>query len=196
MPSNHGRPPVEYCRGTKSSQALSSRPLRNTAASPTAATRAMAVNGPMPGITCSRWQAGSAWLIATICASNCLTRSSRRRNSSPRLLGGVRAPNLPPQGAGLRCECAPNLPPCTCPDRCLQAAPLLASGGFRALNLPPQGAGLRCRCPLNLPPCTCPDRWWCRCPLNLPPQTSCMRRRRALHLPQVWVSASATRWWV
>ena len=44
-------PPVEFCRGTRPSQAAKSRPLRNVSgggARATRATRAVAINGPIP----------------------------------------------------------------------------------------------------------------------------------------------------
>ena len=50
MPNSFALPPVEYCRGTMPSQAANSRPLRNAAPLPIAATMAVAVTGPMPGI--------------------------------------------------------------------------------------------------------------------------------------------------
>ena len=46
MPSSFARPPVECWRGTSPSHAASSRPLRNSVASPTAATSAVAVSTP------------------------------------------------------------------------------------------------------------------------------------------------------
>ena len=54
MPSSVGFPPVERCCGTMPSQVASSRPLRHSAASPTAATSAVDVSGPTPGIASSR----------------------------------------------------------------------------------------------------------------------------------------------
>src|SRR5579862_1614725 len=50
MPSSLALPPVEYCRGTRPSQAAKSRPLRKAAPLPMAATMAVATIGPIPGI--------------------------------------------------------------------------------------------------------------------------------------------------
>ena len=44
-----GLPPLECCLGTNPSQAASCRPFLNSLASPTVATIALAVIGPMPG---------------------------------------------------------------------------------------------------------------------------------------------------
>src|ERR1039458_4814608 len=54
MPSSFCRPPVEYSRGTRPSQAANSRPLPNAAPLPIAAISAVAVTGPMPGIASRR----------------------------------------------------------------------------------------------------------------------------------------------
>src|SRR3981081_2002325 len=56
MPSNFCLPPVEYSPGTFPIQAARFRPFPNVFALPTAATRAVAVTGPTPGISVSRWQ--------------------------------------------------------------------------------------------------------------------------------------------
>src|ERR1700692_1257716 len=50
MPASFALPPVEYCFGTKPIHAAKSRPLRNAAPLPIAATIAVATMGPMPGI--------------------------------------------------------------------------------------------------------------------------------------------------
>ena len=50
-------PPVEYSRGTIPTHAAKSRPLRNALPLPIAATRAVAVTGPIPGMAVSRQQA-------------------------------------------------------------------------------------------------------------------------------------------
>ncbi len=50
MPSSFALPPVEYWRGTMPSHAANSRPLRNAAPLPMAATMAVATTGPIPGI--------------------------------------------------------------------------------------------------------------------------------------------------
>jgi hypothetical protein len=47
-------PPVEFCRGTKPSQAANSRPERNTFGSATVVAMAVAMIGPMPGMLASR----------------------------------------------------------------------------------------------------------------------------------------------
>src|SRR6266446_2802275 len=56
MPSNFCLPPVVYSPGTIPIQAASFRPFGNALALPTAAIRAVAVTGPTPGISVSRWQ--------------------------------------------------------------------------------------------------------------------------------------------
>ena len=49
-------PPVEFCLGVSPIQALKARPERKTPGSGTAATSAVAVKGPTPGIAASRWE--------------------------------------------------------------------------------------------------------------------------------------------
>lgn len=57
MPSQVGLPPLECWRGTRPSQAASWRPFLKVVASPTAATHAVAVSGPLPSLWASRGQA-------------------------------------------------------------------------------------------------------------------------------------------
>jgi hypothetical protein len=54
-------PPVEFCRGTRPSQAANSRPLRNMLGSATVAATAVALMGPMPGMLAKRWLTGLVW---------------------------------------------------------------------------------------------------------------------------------------
>lgn len=60
MPSSLGLPPVEYCRGTIPSHAPRSRALPNAEPSPTAATSAVALRAPIPGIDAKRRVAASS----------------------------------------------------------------------------------------------------------------------------------------
>jgi hypothetical protein len=59
-------PPVEFCRGTRPSQAANSRPLRKPLGSVTVAAIAVAMIGPMPGILASRWLTGSQHLARQV----------------------------------------------------------------------------------------------------------------------------------
>ena len=72
IPSSFALPPVEYCRGTSPSHAAKSRPLRNAAPFPMAATRAVATMGPMPGICRMRQQPAS---LEAICSSRSVSSS-------------------------------------------------------------------------------------------------------------------------
>src|SRR5260370_26493723 len=54
MPPSRIFPSVEFCRGTKPSQAANSRPERNTFGSATVVAMAVAMMGPMPGMLASR----------------------------------------------------------------------------------------------------------------------------------------------
>src|SRR5262249_11047073 len=54
IPNRRSFPPVECWRGTSPSQAAHCRPFLNVLASLTAATRAVALRGPIPGIVISR----------------------------------------------------------------------------------------------------------------------------------------------
>src|SRR5258705_9145309 len=80
MPSSFALPPVECCRGTSPSHAAKSRPLRNAAPLPMAATMAVATIGPMPGILRMRLQPAS---LVEICSSLSVS-SSIIRVKSPR----------------------------------------------------------------------------------------------------------------
>jgi len=66
MPSNFCLPPVEYSRGTIPTHAARSFPLRKPVPLPIAATRAVAVTGPIPGIDVSRWQASFSLAVSWI----------------------------------------------------------------------------------------------------------------------------------
>src|SRR3981081_3137866 len=57
MPSNFCLPKAEYSPGTITIQADRFGPFLKVLPLPTAATRAVAVTGPTPGISVSRWQA-------------------------------------------------------------------------------------------------------------------------------------------
>ena len=69
-PNNCARPPVECWRGTSPNHAANSRPLRNVFTSPTAATNAVAVIGPIPGIPSNRCTCSSALAQRSILAAN------------------------------------------------------------------------------------------------------------------------------
>src|SRR5262249_42559401 len=78
MPPRRCLPPVEFCRGTRPSQAANSRPLRKPLGSTTVAAMAVAMIGPMPGTLARRWltglllcQAMSCFSIAATAASSC-----------------------------------------------------------------------------------------------------------------------------
>src|SRR6516162_3292977 len=78
IPPRRCLPPVEFCRGTRPSQAANSRPLRKPPGSTTVAAMAVAMIGPMPGTLARRWltglllcQAMSCFSIAATAASSC-----------------------------------------------------------------------------------------------------------------------------
>ena len=73
--------PLEAIRGVRPSQAAKCRADRNWRASPTAATKAEAVKGSIPGTPARRLLLSLAWCQATISASTVL---ARRRSSSIR----------------------------------------------------------------------------------------------------------------
>src|SRR5258708_656 len=54
IPPRRALPPVEFCRGTRPSQAANSRLLRNTLGSATVAAMAVAIIGPMLGMGANR----------------------------------------------------------------------------------------------------------------------------------------------
>jgi hypothetical protein len=56
IPSRRCLSPLECCRGTRPNQAANCRPLRNTFASATAATIAVAVTGHMPSTAAIFWE--------------------------------------------------------------------------------------------------------------------------------------------
>src|SRR5262249_35159318 len=58
IPPRRCLPPVEFCRGTRPSQAANSRPLRKPLGSTTVAAMAVAMIGPMPGTLARRWLTG------------------------------------------------------------------------------------------------------------------------------------------
>src|SRR5262249_2708351 len=58
IPPRRCLPPVEFCRGTRPSQAANSRPLRKPLGSTTVAASAVAMIGPMPGTLARRWLTG------------------------------------------------------------------------------------------------------------------------------------------
>ena len=94
MPSKVGLPPLECWRSTTPSHAANWRPLSKFFASPTLATMAVAVSGPIPGTFSSRGLASLARCQALICTSisstcrcnslRCSTSLSIRRRNEPR----------------------------------------------------------------------------------------------------------------
>jgi len=54
IPPSRVFPLVEFCRGTKPSQAANSRPERKTFGSATVVAIAVAIMGPIPGMLASR----------------------------------------------------------------------------------------------------------------------------------------------
>ena len=60
MPSKVGLPPVLYWRGTSPIEAENCRALTNCRASPSSIAKALAVIGPIPGISSSRWLLSSS----------------------------------------------------------------------------------------------------------------------------------------
>jgi hypothetical protein len=69
--------PVDPAHGTRPSHAAKSRPLENVRPPPIAATRAVALITPMPGIVISRLAPLSSRARATNSASNASIRVSR-----------------------------------------------------------------------------------------------------------------------
>src|SRR6516162_5480122 len=89
MPYSLALPPVEYCRGTTPTQAAKSRPLRNAAPLPMAATVAVETSGPKPGIWRRRRHSAFSFpmrsiasVIALISTSICF-HSCHRRSQQP-----------------------------------------------------------------------------------------------------------------
>gem|GEM_PF-2138258 len=81
IPINLALPPVVTCRGTNPSHAARSRPLPKLLPVPTAATSAVAIVGPMPGISISLCISASVLASALISASMAATRSLITSNS-------------------------------------------------------------------------------------------------------------------
>src|SRR4029077_9004353 len=90
MPNSFCLPPVEYCRGTTPTQAAKSRPRRNAAPLPMAATVAVETSGPKAGIWRRRSPLASSLLMRSIssvmvlmsvsvCFHSCHSRSSSQR---------------------------------------------------------------------------------------------------------------------
>jgi hypothetical protein len=78
MPSKRSFPPVVCWRGTHPSQAAHCRPVLHALASLLAATGAVAVQRPRPGIDIRHWHAGGGW------ASNpCSASQSVRAGAGP-----------------------------------------------------------------------------------------------------------------
>src|SRR5437763_8862557 len=69
IPPRRCLPPVEFCRGTRPSQAANSRPLRKPFGSTTVAAMAVAMIGPMPGTLARRWLTGLLLCQAMSCFS-------------------------------------------------------------------------------------------------------------------------------
>src|SRR5262252_8352945 len=69
IPPRRGLPPVEFCRGTRPSQAANSRPLRKPLGSTTVAAMAVAMIGPIPGTLVRRWLMGLLLCQAMSCFS-------------------------------------------------------------------------------------------------------------------------------
>src|SRR5580704_10221870 len=81
MPSRRGLPPVVIWRGVNPSHATMSRPRRKALALPTAATSAVALIVPIPGIVTKRRTGSSFRAIWTNSLSKTAIRSSRARHS-------------------------------------------------------------------------------------------------------------------
>src|SRR5262244_2906376 len=80
IPPRRCLPPVEFCRGTKPSQAANSRPLRKPLGSTTVAARAVAMIGPMPGTLAKRWLTGLLLCQAMSCFSIAATAAYQLLN--------------------------------------------------------------------------------------------------------------------
>src|SRR5256714_3972355 len=78
------RSPVDICFGTSPSQAPKSRPFENGSPVPIAATIALEMSGPMPGMLISRAQPWSCRASASISLERPSMRSSSRRQSPER----------------------------------------------------------------------------------------------------------------
>src|SRR5262249_44817979 len=80
IPPRRCLPPVEFCRGTRPSQAGNSRPLRKPLASANVAARAGAMIGPMPGTLARRWLTGLLLCQAMSCFSIAATAAYQLLN--------------------------------------------------------------------------------------------------------------------
>src|SRR5262245_39053723 len=80
------RSPVEICLGTRPSQAAKSRSLQKTSPVPIAATIALEMSGPMPGMLISRSHPESCLASSAISPDNSSMRSSSRRQSAAKPL--------------------------------------------------------------------------------------------------------------
>src|SRR6516165_3252863 len=80
IPPRRCLPPVEFCRGTRPSQAANSRPLRKPLGSTTVAAMAVAMIGPMPGTLARRWLTGLLLCQAMSCFSIAATAASSADN--------------------------------------------------------------------------------------------------------------------
>src|SRR5437762_2768750 len=78
------RSPVDSCFGTRPSQAPKSRPCLKPAPLPIAATTALEMIGPTPGIVIRRWQLSSCSARASISVDTLSIRASSRRQSCAR----------------------------------------------------------------------------------------------------------------
>src|SRR5579872_782497 len=85
IPSKVVLPPVEYCRGTRPSQAARSRAFRNWRSSPTAVISAVAPIGPMPGIVMSRRAVSCFAANTSICQETAASLISTIFSSSQKL---------------------------------------------------------------------------------------------------------------
>lgn len=84
MHPNMVRPPVLYCRGTRPTHAAKSRPRSKASPSPTAATIAVEIIGPIPGTVMTLTQFSSDRLISSISFETLSIRSSSRHRGQPR----------------------------------------------------------------------------------------------------------------
>ena len=83
-------PPVEYCRGTRPSQAARSCAFRNWRSSPTAVISAVAPIGPMPGIIMSRRAVSCFAANTSICRETAASLISTIFSSSQSSLSRAR----------------------------------------------------------------------------------------------------------
>src|SRR5215831_12317361 len=93
MPPRIVRSPVDICLGTSPSQAAKSRPRVKAVRLPIAATSALEMIGPMPGIVISRRQASLFFESASTSPVTASIRSSRRRQSRNQVLQDANHPS-------------------------------------------------------------------------------------------------------